>query len=208
MIKPKKNSFIFAFFSWYIGHIIKKDFSSFNFNKVDFDTPKSILLLANHFSWWDGFLMFYLNKLYFKKEFHVMILEETAKKQWFMKNLGAFSVQKNSRSIFESLDFAASLLNNPKNLVLIFPQGRLHQANVKEIIFESGLKRILNKASNNFQFIFSVTFIRYFDKRKPAVKTHLLNWQNSETASLKNIQQAFNTHYLNSVVEQEKQDTE
>ena len=50
-----RKKIVVRFFTWYINRIIAKDFSSFTFNKVDVDKSKAILLVANHFSWWDGF---------------------------------------------------------------------------------------------------------------------------------------------------------
>ncbi len=208
MIKPQKNILIFSFFSWYISYIIKKDFNLFTYNQVEFNKEKSILLLANHYSWWDGFFMFHLNKLFFKKHFHVMILEETAKKQWFLRSLGGFGVQKNSRSVLESLDFAVDLLNNPQNLVLIFPQGEILPVNVKEITFESGVKKIFERTKGKIQLIFSVTFIRYFTKRRPSVWSQLLNWQYAEKDDFISLKTAFNNHYQHAIIEQEKQGTE
>jgi hypothetical protein len=67
-------------------------------------------LLANHFSWWDGFLMYYINQQVLKKRFHVMVIEETVQKVSFFKYVGAFSVSKNSRDMLASLDYAAELI--------------------------------------------------------------------------------------------------
>ncbi|HEX7366876.1 MAG TPA: lysophospholipid acyltransferase family protein [Pelobium sp.] len=202
MIKPKSNKVIYAFFAWYIERIIKKDFSSFAYNKIDFQSDKSILLLANHFSWWDGFLVFHLNKIYFKKKFHVMVLEETAKKVGFLKYLGAFSIQKNAKSLIESLEYAGQLLDNPENLVVIFPQGQLHSLHSKTISFEKGISRIINASQKSFNYVFAVILTDYFDKRKPTLKIALKNWEAPEFTSLQTIKSAYNKHYEASLTQQ------
>lgn len=195
MIKPKSNRIIYTFFSWYIEKIIKKDFSGFDFNQVEFSKEKSILLLANHFSWWDGFLIFYLNKVYFKKNFHVMVLEDTAKKVSFLKYLGAFSIQRNAKSLIESLEYAGKLLDTPDNLVLIFPQGELHSSHIKTVNFEKGVSKIINASTKAFDYLFAVILTDYFDKRKPMVKIFLENWEAPEFTSLQVVKSAFNKHY-------------
>ena len=202
MIKPKSNKFIYAFFAWYIERIIKKDFSEFEYNKVDFEPEKAILLLSNHFSWWDGFLIFHLNKVYFKKKFHVMVLEETAKKEGFLKYLGAFSIQKNAKSLIESLEYAGKLLDDPNNLVLIFPQGQLYSLHSKAIHFEKGVSRIINASKRNFNYVFAVILTDYFDQRKPTLKIELQNWAQPEFASLQVIKNAYNKHYENALTKQ------
>ncbi|HTN20154.1 MAG TPA: lysophospholipid acyltransferase family protein [Pelobium sp.] len=202
MIKPKSNKIIYSFFSWYIERIIKKDFSGFEYNKIDFDPQKAILLLSNHFSWWDGFLIFHLNKIYFKKKFHVMVLEDTAKKVGFLKYLGAFSIQKNAKSLVESLEYAGQLLDNPENLVLIFPQGQLHSLHSRTISFEKGVSRIINASQKTFNYVFAVILTDYFDQRKPNLKIALQNWESPEFASLQVIKSAYNKHYEASLNQQ------
>ncbi len=202
MIKPKSNILVFAFFSWYIGRIIKRDFSSFEFNKVHFDSDKAILLLSNHSSWWDGFFIFYLNKLYFKKKFHVLVLEDNARKVWFLKYLGAFSIQKNAKSLIESLEFAGELLDDPNNLLLVFPQGALHSSYVKSVEFEKGITRIIQASKRNFTYVFSAILTDYFNKRKPSLKIFLHNWSGLEYASLQLIKKAYNQHYEESLNQQ------
>lgn len=189
------NTLIVKFFSWYIKNAVSKDFSSFTFDKIEFNSTQSVLLLSNHFSWWDGFLMFRLNKLLFKKKFHVMVTEENYRKVSFLKYLGAFPIKKNSRSTIETLEYAGSLLNDPQNLVLIFPQGKLYSNHVDEIRFEKGLLNLINSSEKKFQYVFSATFVDYFEKRKPAITCYLSSWEDQEFTSLQLIKSAYNKHY-------------
>ena len=195
MLAPRRNKVIFYFFSWYINHIIRKDFKKLDFNQVDFDKNRSVLILSNHFSWWDGFLLFELNKRFLKKKFHVMVTEENYQDVSFLKYLGAFSVKKNSKSVLESLHFAGELLNDPNNLVLIFPQGKLYSNHVKEVFFEKGLLNLINSSNRSFQYLFAASFVDYFEHRKPTATVYLQQWEGAEFTSLQVIKSAFNKHY-------------
>lgn len=195
MLEPRKNRIVYAFFSWYISRIIKSDFDALKYNTIDLDKSKSLLLLSNHFSWWDGFLMFQINKLYFQKKFHVMISEENYRNVWFLKYLGGFSVKNNSRSMIQSLEFAGNLLNDPQNLVLIFPQGKLYSGHVDEVKFEKGLMNLINSSNRNFQYVFAASFADYFQKRKPELNCYLQLWEGAEYTSLQLIKSAYNKHY-------------
>ena len=195
MLKPRQNKLIYSFFAWYINKIIKSDFEQFKFNKVEFDRDRSILLLSNHFSWWDGFLMFQLNRLYLSKKFHVMITEDNYQKVWFLKYLGSFSVRKNSRSIIETLEYAGKLLDDPQNLVLIFPQGKLHSNHTDHIEFQKGLVNLINNSAKKFQYLFSVLFVDYFDQRRPTVTCYLQEYDNAGLTGLQSIESAYNKHY-------------
>jgi len=195
MLESRRNKIIYHFFSWYINRIIKSDFEELKFNRIEFDKGRSILLLANHFSWWDGFLMFQINRLYFRKNFHVMITEENYRKVWFLKYLGSFSVKKNSRSVIETLEYAGNLLNDSENLVLLFPQGRLYSGHVEQVQFQKGLMNLINASSRKFQYIFAAGFADYFEHRKPVLTCYLQNWEGAEFTSLQLIKSAYNKHY-------------
>ncbi|MDT3404190.1 1-acyl-sn-glycerol-3-phosphate acyltransferase [Mucilaginibacter terrae] len=201
MIYPKNNKLISGFFHRYIGYIIGKNFRAFNFNTIEVDAGKSILLLANHFSWWDGFLLYWLNNLLFQKKFHVMVLEDTVKKVFFLKYLGAYSVLKNSRSMIESLNFTAELLNNPQNLVLVFPQAKLYSNFTNDIHFEGGLTKIIKQAAGKFQYVFANTFIENFEHKKPTVNVYVQNYV-EDINNLDELKQAFQQHYRSAKAQQ------
>ncbi|RYY36917.1 MAG: glycerol acyltransferase [Sphingobacteriaceae bacterium] len=184
MIANRKNKLIHWFFHHYILRLVGKNFQSFNFNDVDVDKNRSVLLLANHFSWWDGFILYYLNNSAFKKRFHIMILEETVRKVFFLKYMGAFSISKNSKDMLASLNYAVELLKDPNNLVLIFPQGKLYSNFVDEVQFEKGIQRVTNKVQNNAQIVFAATFIEYFEHKKPSINVYLSKSNNSFTTQV------------------------
>ncbi|MGV8877783.1 MAG: 1-acyl-sn-glycerol-3-phosphate acyltransferase [Sphingobacteriaceae bacterium] len=195
MITPKKNLLITGFFNFYINRIIKRHFHRIHYNPVDVAPEKAILLLANHFSWWDGFLLYHLNKLYFHRRFHIMILDETAKTQWFMKYLGAFSIKKSSRAMIQSLDYAGGLLRDPENLVLIFPQGKLYSNFTDHINFENGLRVILKQAGTAFQTIFSASFIEHLDQRQPTVCFYLKIYHTIDKINVQEMDTAYQAHF-------------
>ena len=151
MIYPQNNKLIRGFFRLYLPWIIRRNFNEVKFDQVGIDPDKSILLLANHYSWWDAFLLYYVFSKLCNKRLYVMVLEETMKKQIFLKYIGSFSVNRNSRQAVASINYAAELLQNPQNLVLIFPQGALHSNFVSDVKFEQGIIKIIQKASNQFQ---------------------------------------------------------
>lgn len=174
MIKPRYNKFYRRFWSFYFKRIIDSDFERFSFDThIQPDPERGILLIANHHSWWDGFWAYRLNDLHFKKRFHVMMLEEELKKRTFLTYAGAFSVEKGSRSVVESLNFSAELISDPQNTLLIFPQGRFQSVQERDFIFEKGVFRVLAKAKQKPQLIFSSAFPEYGKFRKPTVHIHL-----------------------------------
>ena len=198
MVINKENPVIFSFFSWYISRIVKKHFAGIDFNLIDIDPEKAVLLIANHYSWWDGFVYFQLNKLLFKKKFHVMILEDTIRKNPFMKYTGAFSVSKGSKDMLETLHYAGQLLLNPQNLILIFPQGKLYSNFSSKIKFEKGLSKIISADKKNFIYVFAASFTEYFAKPKPTVFIYLEKHDPANLIGFKNVDDAYCNHYQKS----------
>jgi 1-acyl-sn-glycerol-3-phosphate acyltransferase len=203
MLYPQKNKLIRWFFHYYILNLVKRNFRQVNFNFIEVSKSKSVLLLANHFSWWDGFLLYYINHKVLKKQFHVMVIEETVQKVSFFKYMGAFSVNKNTREILTSLDYAAKLLNDPENLVLIFPQGKLFSNFIDKVSFEKGLLKILQSAAGRFQIVHAATFIEGLQYKKPSVNVYLATAE-AEYQNITDLQQAYQQHYNGAKAQQTK----
>ncbi len=198
MIINKSNWLIFNYFSWYISNSVRKHYHHIKYDKIEFDPERSVLLIANHYSWWDGFLFFHLNKLFFKKKFHVMVLEETIIKHGFLKYVGSFSVSKGSKSILETLKYAGSLLDDPQNLLLIFPQGKLYSNFIDKIDFEKGLERLVRYSQQKFNYIFAASFTEDFTAPKPTAFIYLKSADATKFANLAAVSLAYQQHYQHS----------
>jgi 1-acyl-sn-glycerol-3-phosphate acyltransferase len=203
MLYPKKNPIAKWIFKAYVKWLVGKQFHQFIYNTVEVDPNKSVLLIGNHFSFWDGLILFCLNDRLLKKQFHVMILKETAQKVGTLRYGGAFSVDRDSKSMLTSLNYAAKLLNEPGNLVLMYPQGRLFSNFVEHIKFEKGVMKIIEKAGTNCQVIFAATFIQYLKHKKPTVTIYLKNESNIGTGTTtNNLQSSYQQHYNSSKLSQ------
>lgn len=124
-----------------------------------------------------------------------MLLEDTLIRQPMLKYGGAFSVSKGSKSIIESLDYAAQLLNDPQNLVLIFPQGKLYSNFINEVQFEQGILKIMAKAEGKFQLAYAVAFIENFQHKKPTANIYLSNHTNCTFESIEALTRHYQQYY-------------
>jgi len=188
MIKARHHPILYPFFEWYGLIMIKMHFSNIRIigNPINKDLP--VLVIANHFSWWDGFFISTLNKKRFHKKFHVMMLEEQLSKHWYFNYTGAYSINKNSKSCLESLKYTTELLKRPENMVTIFPQGRFESVYQQLLHFESGISWILKHLNNNIQVIFTANLIEYFEYAKPELYIYYRNYsyQNKEISDIQN----------------------
>lgn len=117
MIRAKHHNVMYPFFKWLTRFLLKRNFHALQIEGPFHDNGRSVLVVANHISWWDGFWVEYLNQKIIHRRFHFMMLEEQLKKHWYFQYTGGFSVNRNSREIVESIDYAVELLNKDDNLV-------------------------------------------------------------------------------------------
>jgi len=196
MVYPKQNTLIHWGFSYYVKWLVGKTFHELLFNTIEIDQNKSILLLANHFSFWDGLILYCINDRLFNKKFQVMVNEKTTYKLHFLRYGGAFSINKNSRGMMDSLNYAAKLLDDPLNLVLLFPQGKLFSNFVEDIHFEKGVLKVMKQATGKFQLVFASTFIQYYKHKKQSVNVYLKNeTENYADNTIDVLKNAYQQHY-------------
>ena len=157
-----------------------------------------VLLISNHISWWDGFWVVYLNIKLFHRKFFFMMLEEQLRKNIFLNKAGGYSVRKGSRSIIETLDYTAEMLSDKKNLVLMFPQGKIESMHNQRIRFERGIEHVLRKAEGKPQVLFLVNLIDYFSNQKPGLFMNIMEYTGSDF-STENLQNEFNGFYASCV---------
>lgn len=194
MIKGRHHWFLYPFFVWYGWMRMKQHFKKIHLSGTVSETGFPVLVIANHFSWWDGFFIASLNRKKFHKKFHVMMLEDQLKKNWFFQHTGAFSVRKNSKSIIESLTYVAELLKTPNNLVTYFPQGKFESVNQEKLHFEKGVEWLLKNLKNEVQVIFVANQIDYFESAKPYLFMHFETYD-YRGKNLREIENDFNVFY-------------
>jgi 1-acyl-sn-glycerol-3-phosphate acyltransferase len=141
-------------------------------------TPKpghSVLLLCNHFSWWDGFFGNYLAYWTMKRHLYIMMQHDHLEKRMLFNLFGGFSIERGNREMLKSLWYAADLLNDPENLVVVFPQGELISNHTAHVSVEKGIERLIKHIKGPCQIVYCATLIDYFESLKPSAFIHLFD---------------------------------
>ncbi|MEI8085437.1 MAG: lysophospholipid acyltransferase family protein [Paludibacter sp.] len=192
MIKANHSYFGELFFKYYSKIKLKNHFQNIKFEGEIKDLGQAILVISNHFSWWDGFIQLQLNNRFFKRKFHVMMLEEQLLKFKILNKGGAFSVQKNSRDIINSLNYSVEILNDKNNLLLMFPQGEIQSLYTDNYIFENGLGYLLKNRKTDIQLIFNINLVDYFSESKPTLTIYFKEFIYDCNTNFKDIELDFN----------------
>lgn len=192
MIKANHSYLGEMFFKYYSKIKLDKHFHNIRFVGDIEDLDQAVLVISNHFSWWDGFIQLQLNNRFFKRKFHVMMLEEQLNKFMILNKGGAFSVQKNSREIINSLNYSVEILSDKKNLLLMFPQGEIQSIYTDNFIFGNGLNYLLKNKKVDIQLIFNINLVDYFSESKPTLSIYFKTFTISSNTDLMQIEAAFN----------------
>lgn len=177
---------------------MKRCFSNVVISGETVTDNKSVLIIANHVSWWDGFWVMYLNMKMFHKRFHFMMLDEQLKKHWFFSYTGGYPIKKRSHDIIECLNYTSDLLNDTKNMVLMFPQGSLESLYQQLFVFEKGVERVLKNKIGKTEIIFVANLIDYFRNPKPSLFINYLNYTGKSTDK-RTIEEAYNSFYNDAI---------
>ncbi len=204
-IPANHSSFINFFFNLYVKVSLHLNFYQIRFiplmeedsweNLAPNHAKSSVLILSNHFAWWDSLMIYRWNKEHIKKKFYCMVLKETLLKNPSLNQVGGYSIDPHHRSLIKSIDYTVELLKNTKNLVLLFPQGILESNHVNRIRFKKGIDRIADKLKNyhsshiannqrvipnqiplNITTLFIAGFIDFYSNKKPSINIYVSNY--------------------------------
>ncbi len=188
MIKASHHPLMVWFLKHYARQMIYRHFRKV-YIEGDVDKPlSSILIVSNHFSWWDGFFIHYLNYKLWQKKFHAMMLEEQLKSRKFLSNIGCFSIQYDRSSTLESMRYAQNLLQSPDNMLLMYPQGEIQSQMEYPLHFKPGAEHLINTTQTTTKMV--VVLTDYFSHPKPSVSFYIKDYKPDTTQTLN---EAFNS---------------
>ncbi len=194
MIKARHHIVIYPFFTWLGNFMIKNHFSKVHLNGHFHDNGNAVFVVANHISWWDGFWIQYLNQKVIHRLINFMMVEKQLIKYWYFRYTGGYSVNPGSKNVLESLNYTIQLLNNPQNMVLMFPQGKIYSLYQSDIHFEKGINFILCKCKPAVQVLFVANFIDYLNNKKPQLFIYYKSYS-LEDIKNSNIENEYNLFY-------------
>ena len=188
------------FLMWFV----RKRFNKMVLNNVELKPNHSYILMCNHFGFIDAFFTYYvcfklLNKKQKFRGLYTMSVKGQMDKKWWLRYAGSFSVEPGRRSVKESLDYAAELLETPGNILLFYPQAELESSHIRHIDIKDGLYEIVTHIKGNCQLIWSSVLLEYFESMKPSAYINLLDCGTNKDFDFDRLKQQVNDHHLKSM---------
>ena len=171
MIKAAHKKWARLIFNPYCDFLLKRHFTNFyrvnEYPTLSKDLP--LIITPNHISWWDGFFIDYLTRKFLNRIVYIMMLEEQLSRYWFFQKIGAFSIDPSkTKSIAETITYTQSLLHNPRNSSIFYPQGDIEPYELRPITLKRGLQLFLKKIPD-VQVLLMGFKIQYYNQKRPAV---------------------------------------
>jgi len=195
MIRAGHRKFFVIFFDFYTKWMLRRHFQRIIIYTSPDETDKPVMMIGNHFSWWDGFIANYINLELFRRKIHIMMLEEQLRGRMFLNKAGAFSIRKKSRSAIESLDYTVGLLENRDHLVVLYPQGEFQSVYSSRIRFQPGIMRVLKGLRKPVQMVFYAALTDYFSSFRPHLSIYLETVDPDDLQDIKALENAYNDFY-------------
>jgi 1-acyl-sn-glycerol-3-phosphate acyltransferase len=200
IIEAKHHTLVYPFFKLYALYKIRRNFKEVIITGFYEEKNLPVLLVSNHLSWWDGFWAMYLNLKLLHRKFHFMMLEDQLRRYSFFINTGGYSVRKGSRSVIESINYTKKLLADNKNMVLLFPQGKITSVYDQSLKFEKGLEHILKDVDGKVQIVFMANLVDYFSNEKPTLYMYIREFSFTRPGNSKP-EEEYNMFYRECVAE-------
>lgn len=141
MLTATRKPWFERVFTLYNRWLIGRTFKSIHVRGLDAiaadDRPT--LFLCNHSNWWDGLVLFQIDRMTVRRPLYMMMEEKGLRQYPFFRKLGAFSIDRTSTAdIRQSLRYTATLLHERGAMVFLFPQGKIRHQDVRPLSFEPG----------------------------------------------------------------------
>jgi 1-acyl-sn-glycerol-3-phosphate acyltransferase len=172
MLPTRKTDFWSAMFLRYVRLSTGRNFKAVHIIPFEPKPGHSVLMLCNHFSWWETFLTNLSAADSLKRRWHGMMQQDQAMKHWYLRYIGLFGIKKGSREILASLNYAAGLLQDSRNMIVVCPQGEIRSNHETHIHVEKGVYKLTQLIEAPCQVVYHCILIDYFESLKPSAYIH------------------------------------
>lgn len=106
------------------------------------DRSRPAIFLANHSSWWDGFVAFHLSYDLWKLDGILMMEEEQLVKYPFFRWVGAFGIRRTGAEVEAMIRYAAGQLREKGRVLWMYPQGVMRANGFRPLELRPGISHI------------------------------------------------------------------
>lgn len=151
MIEARKNA---LFNAWFAGHArsrIERTFERVSVHGLgrarELAAAAPLLAVSNHTSWWDPLVVLHASQHLLGTDGHALMDAKNLRRLPFFARVGAFGVDLDRPADgAAAVKYAARLLDRPRRLVWVFPQGAERPVTERPLGFRAGAAAIARVA--------------------------------------------------------------
>jgi len=141
---PQISRSLLAAFNWYSRHYLRRHFHSLRVSRMGFPPQCPgwpIVVYANHASWWDPLVFLALRAEFYPGRCAFAPMDAAMLGRYpLFRRLGFFAVEQHtSRGAVQFLESAKAVLESPRSLLAVTPQGRFADPRERPLRFAPGL---------------------------------------------------------------------
>src|SRR4051794_37838764 len=148
---PRISPLLLGWFTWYCRGYLGRHFHSLRISRAGLppetrDIP--LVIYTNHASWWDPLVGLVLKEAFFTERALYAPIDAgmLARYRMFAK-LGFFGVEQHSRrGAVQFLRASEVILQSPRNILAVTPQGRFVDVRERPVRFQPGLGHLATRA--------------------------------------------------------------
>ncbi|MEO5590219.1 MAG: lysophospholipid acyltransferase family protein [Gemmatimonadaceae bacterium] len=113
----------------------------------DVEPDRPLVLVANHVSWWDGFLLMQIRRsIRPRAPFHTVMLQSELQRSRFLRRIGAIGIEPSSPgSVIHAVrELSERTRSRPDSVIFFFPQGRIWPSHRRPLGFKRGIEVFTN----------------------------------------------------------------
>lgn len=191
MIKAVNHPLFTPLMRFYIDNRIKRNFRTLVLEGEYMPSEEeSVMLLSNHTGWWDGFWIEQLVRHRFKRDLRVMVDYNSLSQHKVLRYMGAYGAPRGIHEQNEQLVYTLYELQNPKNCLLLFPQGSLYSLYEDEIRFRRGADYFIKQTPVPPCVLFIYLLVEYGSYSRPSAFVYYERY-NPEISATDSLQDAY-----------------
>ena len=170
---PKVSRPLLRWFIWYSRRYVRRHFHSLRVSLKGLPPETRelpLVIYSNHASWWDALVCLVLKEQFFPGHTAFAPIDAAMLARYkFFQRLGFFGVEQHSRrGAIQFLRTAEAILQSPRNLLAITPQGRFVDVRERPIRFESGLGHLATRVQRALFVPFAAEYV-FWEERLPEI---------------------------------------
>lgn len=168
------NRFYCRFFYHTTVFLMKRTFHSVCMNQLpETDPSRSVLVLLNHHSWWDGIFPLVLSERYYPQKGLALMEDKQIENHPFFKKIGAQPItRKNTSEALKTLAGLADYMSANPSVLFLYPQGAIFPNHEDYFSVQRGYQMLLDNIPD-LQIHLITTYSHAMWNRKPELLLRL-----------------------------------